>query len=129
MSPFVTNFKELLLKIQENLESGRIGIYLTKDSDNSIFEELLVQELIRTIDGESVSFLAIRNIVLVEPCRGLKLLSNFLEELEKLNVNIMFHDTINSNLQKFLNARGYIEFKEQKYEHALNSMYLLKIDK
>lgn len=129
MSPFVNSFKELIEKIRKDfLDEGSFGIYISRNDDSSIFEELLVQELIRNVDGQDVVFLALRNIVLKEQFKGHKLLSSFLSELEEMNCNIMFHDIINPKLYAFLEKRGYVIFQEEKYDHQIKSMIRMKTE-
>ena len=106
---------------------GEIDIS-NKNNPKSLFEKLLVQELIRDINGKDESFLAIRNIVLKENLRHQGLLTVFLSELEKLNVNIMFHDVVNNKLLNFLEKREYLHLFEVKSEHPINSLYKMKKD-
>lgn len=126
-SPFVKTFEQLLKNIQEDImELPNItSLYIAKDTPDSIFKELLVQCLKRTIQGKEVHFLAIRNIELKEEFKGKKQFTNFVTSLEKLPVPILYHDVVNDSLIPFFEKKGYKIFKETKNEHELISYYKL----
>ena len=122
-NPFIRNFDELIVNIKNDINSGESSLYIAKDDESSMIKELLVQNLERNINGKKVTFLAIRNIVLKEEFKGNGYFSKFLMELESLNVNIMFHDVINSRLMNFLKTKNFKEYKEKKYEDEVISLY------
>lgn len=126
-NPLVSNFNELLSKIQEDLKEDKVftGLYIAKDSEDSLLEELLVQPLVRKINGKEVTFLSIRNVVLKEQYKGKKLFTDFVQELENLKTPILFHDIVNDKLIPFFGGRGYKMHKEKKYEQEVVSMYRL----
>lgn len=127
MNPIVNSLSELLERLQQDVVNNDIGLYITdRANENSFFDELLVQELIRVVNSQEESFLAIRNIVLKKQYQSIGLFTDFLEQLEKLNVNLMFHDVVNKKLFSFLQKRGYIQFFEIKSEHEVISLYKLK---
>ena len=126
-NPMVNSLSELLVNIEQDVRNEHLGLYITdKNNQKSLFEKLLVQELVRDVDEKKTSFLAIRDIVLKESLRKNGLLTVFLDELEKLNVNIMFHDVVNNRLLAFLEKRGYLHLLEVKSEHQVISLYKLR---
>lgn len=130
MNPIVNSLSELLERLQKDVLNNDIGLYITdRGNENSLFEELLVQELLRVVNSKEESFLAIRNIVLKKQYQSLGLFTEFLEVLEKLNVNLMFHDVVNKKLFSFLQKRGYKQFFEVKSGHDVTSLYKLKVSK
>lgn len=126
-NPLVSNFNELLSKIKEDLKEDKVftGLYIAKDSEDSLLEELLVQPLVRKINGKEVTFLSIRNVVLKEQYKGKKLFTDFVQELESLKTPLIFHDIVNDKLLPFFGGRGYKMHKEKKYEQEVVSMYRL----
>jgi hypothetical protein len=125
-NPFIKNFDSLLLNIQEDINNGESSLYINDESIDSMFSRLLVQSLKREINGQEVKFLAIRDVTLKENFRGKKLFTNFFTELNKLNIDLMFHDIINDRFYKFLIKQQYQVFKEIKNGEELTSCYKLK---
>jgi hypothetical protein len=122
--PFVKNFEELFANIMKDIkEDGYVSLYIADKSEESIFEKILVQELKRNVKGKEISFVGIRNIVLKPNFKSKKLFTKFVENLETLNVPLMFHDIINEKLIPFFNKKGYSLYKEKKYEQLVTSMY------
>lgn len=124
--PFVKNFEQLFLNICNDMkEEGHVSLYIADDSEESIFEKVLVQELKRTIKGKEISFIAIRNIVLKPQFKSQKLFTEFVQKLESLNSPIMFHDIVNEKLIPYFEKKGYQIFQDKKYEQVVTSMYKL----
>lgn len=125
-SPFVKNFDELLENIQNDiLNDNGISLYIASDKGDSIFEKLLVQELVRNINNIPTKFIAIRDIKLKENYKSQKYFTHFVEKLESVQYPIMYHDIVNDKLIPFFNKLGYKIFKEKKYEHEVTSMIKL----
>lgn len=80
-----------------------IGIY--------IFEDLLLQNITRDIEGFEVNFFAVKNIVIKKEFRSKKILSKLLDVLEKNSIPIFIDDIINHKLFSFLYMRGYANYK------------------
>lgn len=124
--PFVKNFDELFLNIKNDVkEEGHVSLYIAEESEESIFEKVLVQELKRTIKGKEVSLIAIRNIILKPEFKSKNLFTEFVKNLESLNSPLIFHDIVNERLIPFFQKKGYQLFKEIKYEQSVISMYKL----
>lgn len=123
-SPFVKNFEQLFQNIQSDIElDGNVSLYIASDKADSMFEKLLVQELVRTINNKQVRFLAVRNIVMKETYKEQKFFTKFVEQLETLQIPLMYHDVVNRSLIPFFQKKGYSLLKEKKYEESLISMY------
>lgn len=129
-NPFVKSFEQLLNHIQEDMKElpAITSLYIAKDTPDSIFKELLVQCLKRTINGREINFLAIRNVKLKEEYKGQKYFTHFVEALEKLPVPVLYHDVVNDKLIPFFEKCGYQILKEVKNEHELISFYKLAND-
>lgn len=124
-NPFVKNFEQLLNNIQEDIKELPLitSLYIAKETPDSIFKELLVQCLKRTVKGKEIEFLAIRNVKLKEEYKGKKHFTNFVESLEKLPMPVLYHDVVNDKLIPFFENRKYQVLKETKNEHELISFY------
>lgn len=123
-SPFVKNFEQLFQNIQSDIElDGNVSLYIASDKADSIFEKLLVQELVRTINNKQVKFLAVRNIVMKETYKEQKFFTKFVEQLETLQTPLMYHDVVNRRLIPFFQKKGYSLLEEKKYEENLISVY------
>src|SRR5579875_1513346 len=94
-NPFIKNFDSLLLNIQKDVDDGESSLYINDESSDSMFDRLLVQSLKREINGKEIKFLAIRDVTLKEEFRGKSFFTSFFKELNKLNIDLMFHDVIN----------------------------------
>lgn len=123
-SPFVKNFEQLFQNIQSDIElDGNVSLYIASDKADSMFEKLLVQELVRTINNKQVRFLAVRNIVMKETYKEQKFFTKFVEQLETLKTPLMYHDVVNRRLIPFFQKKGYSLLEEKKYDENLISMY------
>jgi hypothetical protein len=116
-----------LSNIQKDVDNGDSSLYINDESSESMFDRLLVQSLKRVINGKEIKFLAIRDIKLKEEFRGKNSFTSFFKELNKLNIDLMFHDVINDKFYKFLIKQNYQVFKEIKNGEELVSCYKLKI--
>lgn len=125
-NPFAHNFDNLLRKIKEC--KNKDFVFIEEQEDYSIFEKLLVQSFKRNIDGEDISFVAIRNIVLKNQYKSKGLFSNFMDLLEKENLNIMLHDIINDDLLEFFKKRNYEPYIDTKNNETRICMFKLKND-
>lgn len=124
LTPFVKNFNELIEKINSELKENNPNfLYINSDTEDSIFNELLVQSLERTINNKKVHFLAIRNISLKTKFRSTGLFDKFVQEIEFLNIPIMFHDIVNERLISYFRNKGYQFLFETKYNIRVDSMY------
>lgn len=126
-NPFVKDFSQLLVNIEQDLkENSEItSFYIADDSANSVFHKLLVQPLERTIKSKKVKFLSIRVVELKEEFKSKGAFSNFVKNLESLNVPIIYHDIVNEKLIPFFQKRGYQLLNEEKNGERLISMYKL----
>lgn len=126
-NPFVKNLEELFFKIKQDIDqdSSISCLYIAKESDDSILEELLVQPLYRNINGKEITFLSIRNIKIKDEYKSRKLFTEFVDKIESLKIPILFHDIVNENLIPFFEKRGYKILKEKKYNNEIISMYML----
>lgn len=125
-SPFVINFDELFENIKSDIiNDGYVSLYIAADKHDSMFEKLLVQELVRTINNQQIKFIAIREIKLKENYKSQKSFTHFVEKLETLHYPIMYHDIVNDKLIPFFDKLCYKIFKEKKYEHEVTSMIKL----
>lgn len=125
-NPFVYNFDNLLKKIKEF--KNKDFVFIEEQEDYSIFEKLLVQSFKRNINGEDVSFVAIRNIVLKNQYKSKGLFSNFMDLLEQENLNIMLHDIINDDLLEFFKKRNYETYIDTKNNEIRICMFKLNND-
>lgn len=123
-NPFVKNFDELFNNIKSDIENdGQVSLFIASDKADSIFEKVLVQELVRTINNKQIKFIAIRNIELKNQYKGQKSFTHFVEKLETLNYPVMYHDIVNNKLVPFFDKKEYKIFKEKKYEQEVLSRY------
>lgn len=122
-NPFVKNFDDLLQAIAQDAQITEMSLYIASDKNDSIFEELLVQPLVREIEGVKIRFLSIRNIKLKDNYKSKKLFTNFVKQLENLYIPIMFHDVVNKKLVTFFERNNYYVLHERKYNASVVSYY------
>lgn len=132
MISLVNNFDELIEVMKKELAKGNIPFCVSAgmdsknlDKDKVEFEELLCQEINRTINNQESEFLAIRSVKLHPHLRGKNKFKEFFKEFDKLPVNKMFQDVVNPNLQKFLINNGYKVMTEMKYDSQVINCYKL----
>lgn len=116
---FVRDFSDLT----EHISNDPFGMFM--DANDSIFDRLLIQPLVRNVNGSELKFIGIKIIELKSSCQGLGLFIHFLGELELVNLPIMFHDIINDRLYASLKQRGYVSFIEYKYNTKIKCLYKL----
>lgn len=128
----VNNFNELLEAMKKELAQGDIPFCVSADivpknldENESEFEELLCQEIKRTIDNKDCEFLAIRSVKLHPHLRGKNKFREFFKEFDNLPVNKMFQDVVNPKLQAFLVNSGYKVMTEIKYDYQVINCYKL----
>lgn len=124
-SPFIASFEELFERIAYDVKQGQGSLFIAKESSESIFNELLVQQLTREIKGQAINFLGIRNIEIKPEFRGQQLFTRFVTRLESLNTPTLFHDVVNPKLHVFFNNLGYLPLYETKYGQEVVSYYRL----
>jgi hypothetical protein len=127
-SPFVASFDELFNRIADDVKHGQGSLYIASDIEDSIFSELLVQQLKREIKGQAIEFLGIRNIEIKPEFRGKNLFTEFVTRLESLNTPTLFHDVVNPKLHAFFINLGYLPLYETKYNQEVISYYRLLPD-
>lgn len=122
-NPFIKNFEHLFSSIRVDIkEKGQIsGCYIADES--GIFDNLLVQPLIRSIFSKEIKFTGVRNIVLKEQHKSKGLFTEFVNSLEALDIPIIYHDVVNSRLVPYFNKRDYKTYKDYKYEQQITSFY------
>ena len=121
----------LLRSIKDpNIESFCITEYELKHIHGIyIFEDLLIQNVTRTISNKDVSFICIKNIVVKEEYRGMNVLTSIVEAIEMSNVHVFIDDIINHRLFSFFHKRGYINFKYNSPYGWKRCMYKLNNNK
>lgn len=124
-SPFIASFDELFEHIAYDVEHSQGSLFIAKESSDSIFNELLVQQLKREIKGQAINFLGIRNIEIKPEFRGQQLFTQFVTRLESLNTPTLFHDVVNPKLHAFFKNLGYLPLYETKYGEEVISYYRL----
>ena len=122
-NPFIKDFEHLFSSIREDIKNeGEIaGCYIADES--GIFDGLLVQPLIRSIASKDITLLGIRNIVLKEEYKSKGLFTQFVKNLEGLDIPVMYHDVVNERLVPYFHTRGYQIYKDYKYEQEIISFY------
>lgn len=123
--------KELFLKILresiQNESSFCISNSELKYQHNiNIFDKLYMTTLNRNIEGKEITFISIRDIDIKKEYRTQNIFKNIINELEKLNINIMIDDIINHRLFSFLYKLGYKPLKYNQYGGWIRSMYKIK---
>lgn len=125
MNPFINNFDELFARIAD---SKSTFLFINSNKQDSIFEELLVQTLSRSINGKSIDFIGIKNIKLKPEYKGNKEFTNFIELLISLNRPIMIHDVINPSLIDFFLKYKFGTFIDNKNGLKMLCLYKINFD-
>lgn len=123
---FVRSFDEIVQKYDEPIERGETTFIFIASNDSEIFEKLFCQTMKRDIDGQPITFFAIRECFLYSDKRGNKLFTNFIEQL-KTRVNVMIHDIINPRLNfHLIDGMGFTPFREIKNDENVLSAYVMR---
>lgn len=82
-------------------------------TDVEPFEALHIQPVIREVNGERKTFLALRNICIFEEFQKQGWLSRVAEAMENTKYPIIIDDIINKNVDLFFDKKGYQPFTYQ----------------
>ena len=86
-------------------------------------EKFMLQPLVRTIEGSSQTFLALRNIAVKESMRGQGHFKNVLQHLLNSGHPLLMDDVVNAQLESYLQSKGWSQLKTQKYGDNITSYY------
>lgn len=89
----------------------------------SPFETLLIQKLVRNVNGVDTSFFGVRDFKLLKDSQGKGIFTRMLEILERNKVPVLIDDIINPKLEIWLSKRGYEPLITQKYNQKINSRF------
>ena len=123
MNPFVKNFDELLIRISESSDSV---LFINSKQEDCIFEELLIQSMVRFVNGQSIKFTAIRNIKLKPEFKNKGHFTKFIEYLILLKRPLLIHDIVNDSLIDFFLKYNFGTFID--YKHDLKMLCMFKIN-
>ncbi len=87
------------------------------------FKSLLIQNLIREVNGKEQSFLSIRDIEILPQYRGKGHFKKIFDIIESKKVPFYFDDVVNPKLDSYLNKKGYKINRTEKYGNAIYSRY------
>lgn len=87
------------------------------------FETLLIQKLVRNVNGVDTSFFGVRDFKLLKDSQGKGIFTRMLEILERNKVPVLIDDIINPKLEIWLSKRGYEPLITQKYNQKINSRF------
>lgn len=125
MSPFVKNFDELITGISESQNSV---LFINSKQEDSIFEELLIQSMVRFINGQNIKFIAIRNIKLKPEFKSNGQFTKFIESLISLKRPLLIHDIVNDSLVDFFLKYKFGTFIDCKRSDKLLCMFKINFD-
>ena len=123
MNPFVKNFDELLIRISESSDSI---LFINSKHEDCIFEELLIQSMVRFVNGQSIKFTAIRNIKLKPEFKNKGQFTKFIESLISLKRPLLIHDIVNDSLIDFFLKYNFGTLID--YKHDLKMLCMFKIN-
>ena len=123
MNPFVKNFDELLIRISESSDSI---LFINSKQEDCIFEELLIQSMVRFVNGQNIKFIAIRNIKLKQEFKNKGHFTKFIESLISLKRPLLIHDIVNDSLIDFFLKYNFGTFMD--YKHDLKMLCMFKIN-
>ena len=125
MSPFVKNFDELLIRISESPDSV---LFINSKQEDCIFEELLIQSMVRFVNGQSIKFIAIRNIKLKQEFKNKGHFTKFIESLILLKRPLLIHDIVNDSLIDFFLKYNFGTFIDCKHDLKMLCMFKINFD-
>lgn len=93
--------------------------------DTIEIEELLIQDLKRTVNNKEYSFIALRNIKIREEYRSEGIFKQIINKLESLNKNIIIYDIVSDIILDYCKRDNYIEFIGIKNNQQIECRYKL----
>ena len=125
MNPFVKNFDELLIRISESSDSI---LFINSNQEDCIFEELLIQSMVRFVNGQNVKFIAIRNVKLKQEFKNKGQFTKFIESLISLKRPLLIHDIVNDSLIDFFLKYNFGTFMDCKHDLKMLCMFKINFD-
>lgn len=125
MNPFVKNFDELLIRISESPDSV---LFINSNQEDCIFEELLIQSMVRFVNGQNVKFIAIRNVKLKQEFKNKGQFTKFIESLISLKRPLLIHDIVNDSLIDFFLKYNFGTFMDCKHDLKMLCMFKINFD-
>jgi hypothetical protein len=125
MNPFVKNFDELLIRISESPDSV---LFINSNQEDCIFEELLIQSMVRFVNGQNVKFIAIRNVKLKPEFKNKGQFTKFIESLISLKRPLLIHDIVNDSLIDFFLKYNFGTFMDCKHDLKMLCMFKINFD-
>ena len=125
MNPFVKNFDELFIRISESSDSV---LFINSKQEDCIFEELLIQSMVRFVNGQNVKFIAIRNIKLKPEFKNKGQFTKFIESLISLKRPLLIHDIVNDSLIDFFLKYNFGTFMDCKHDLKMLCMFKINFD-
>ena len=125
MNPFVKNFDELLIRISESPDSV---LFINSNQEDCIFEELLIQSMVRFVNGQNVKFIAIRNVKLKQEFKNKGHFTKFIESLISLKRPLLIHDIVNDSLIDFFLKYNFGTFMDCKHDLKMLCMFKINFD-
>jgi hypothetical protein len=125
MNPFVKNFDELLIRISESSDSI---LFINSKQEDCIFEELLIQSMVRFVNGQNIKFIAIRNIKLKPEFKNKGQFTKFIESLISLKRPLLIHDIVNDSLIDFFLKYNFGTFMDCKHDLKMLCMFKINFD-
>jgi hypothetical protein len=86
-------------------------------------ENLLIQDIKRTINDKEYSFIALKNIKVREGYRNKGIFKQVLSKLESFNKNIIIYDIISDIILDYCKRNNYIEFIDIKNNQQIECRY------
>ena len=125
MNPFVKNFDELFIRISESPDSV---LFINSNQEDCIFEELLIQSMVRFVNGQNIKFIAIRNIKLKQEFKNKGHFTKFIESLISLKRPLLIHDIVNDSLIDFFLKYNFGTLIDYKYDLKMLCMFKINFD-
>ena len=116
---YLDNIDDLIPYIENNPDCN---IVVVKAHDC----EILIQSLVRNINGKDITFFTLRNMCIPENMRHKGFFKNVVNTMISTDRNIMFHDVVNDYLKDYFTKMEYTHFIDVKNYHKLDCWYIEK---
>ena len=104
------------------LESDKYNIICGESKE---IKTILVQTITREIEGNTLEFWALKNLVVHEPFQRQGIFKQIIVSMERSGRNVMAYNIINPLVEDYLESLGYIGIRVLEHQELITSYYKL----
>lgn len=95
-------------------------------AETDVFDKLLIQDLVREVNGREIRFMALRNIVVKEKERNKGYFKKVVQTMLDTGRPVLLDDIINNNVYSMVKGLGFKNYAYTKRGKRCHCLYFLQ---